>query len=414
MDTGTAADSLHSISTGIPDQHTGPVTKAMRITEIEVFNRSLSADRTGWNPVFIRIHTDEGVTGVGEMAPSYSSSLQAAIRHLHHVGPEFIGSDPSAALARLFPKLFSFQNPSLEAGHAASALDMALVDIKARALGVPAWELFGGRVHDSVRLYANGWCYHLTEPAQYADAAASVVEAGFTAMKFDPFRYFEGGFRWDHQAPGSATRNRWLQVAVDRVAAVREAVGRDVDILLEAHGKFDPPTAIAIAEAMAGFDLYWYEEPTDSAHVGAMKQIAEHVRLPVALGERLMTRWDFFPFIDARAAAIVQPDLGMAGGLTETRKIADYAEVHKVFIAPHNCGGPVLSAAAFQLDATCRNFLIQETFPFRNADYFDYTIEPYESRFRDGYYAYDSSNAAGLGIELDDEKLKAAERTVIR
>lgn len=368
----------------------------LKITRIELID---CRHQSGWNPAFVRVHTDGGIHGVGEMAPAYSSLIPAALRALESHGRGLIGEDPFQ-IQRITQRLLgaAWGQPDLVSGHLASAIDIALHDLKGKALGVPAYDLIGGRVRDSIRCYANGWCYNLKDPAAYAAAAAKVVADGFTALKFDPFRYAPGGFKWAYQSADGAPRQRWLRTAVDRVAAVREAVGPEVDILLEAHGKFDAPTAVAISEAMREFKLFWHEEPTNSQNVAMVVETTARNPMPVATGERLVGRHAFRPFVEARACAVLQPDLGMAGGLTECRAIAEHADLQGIFLAPHNAGGPVCTAASVHLDFATPNFLIQEIFPYRPADYFDFVESNYESRIVKGFLA--APSAPGLGIEL--------------
>jgi len=382
----------------------------MKIARIEIIDAKLEPEKVGgWHPTFVVVENEDGARGVGEMGPFYSPGIAAAIRHLELQAKRLIGRDPFQVQSIAHGLLSgAFSMPSLECGHAASAIDMALHDLKGKVLGIPAYDLIGGRVRDGIRVYANGWCYRKERPEEYAEAARSVVEAGFTAMKFDPFRYAEGGFQWDIQSVSGAPRARWLRTAVARVEAVREAVGPEVDILLECHGKFDVPTAEVIADAMADFDLYWQEEPTGSTNVALLKQISDATSLPVAAGERLVGRDSFRPFIEQNGIAIAQPDLGMVGGITEGRAIAEHARQYGIFLAPHNAGGPICTAASVHLDLATPNFLIQETFPFRPPEYFQFIVESYESRIRDGYLQ--ASTAPGLGVELDEERLRSATR----
>ena len=386
--------------------------KQLKITQIEIIDCSLKPGEKSWSPVFVKVYTDQGIHGIGEMAPAYSSGIIAAMRHLQIVGKSLIGKDPFEVSKIVDSLFFQMKRPSLESGHVASAIDMALMDIKGRALGVPVYELIGGKRHDHVRVYANGWCYNMTEPTQYAEAALKNVQNGFTAMKLDPFRYYEGGFDWANQNPDSATRSRWVKVGLDRVRSIREAVGPHIDIFLEAHGKFDASTALYIAEAFEEIGLYAYEEPIDSTNFEYFKKVSEGTTIPLASGERLISRQEFRPFIEQQLVSIIQPDLGMAGGILETKKIADYAEVYKIYLAPHNSGGPVCTAASVQTDAACANFIIQETFPYRPPEYFDFAVQSYESRIENGYLPVPDD--PGLGIELDKDKIKKAPRTMIK
>jgi galactonate dehydratase len=389
----------------------GAVRNQLKITQIEIIDCSLQPGEKSWSPVFVKVYTDQGIHGTGEMAPAYSSGIIAAMRHLQIVGRGLIGKDPFAVSQIVDDLFFQMKRPSLESGHVASALDMALMDIKGKALGVPLYDLIGGKRHDHVRLYANGWCYNMTEPTQYAEAALKNVENGFTCMKLDPFRYYEGDFDWANQKPTAATRHQWVKVGLDRVKAIRNAVGPDVDIFLEAHGKFDASTALYIAEAFEEMDLYAYEEPIDSTNFDYFKKVSEGTTIPLATGERLISRQEFRPFIEQQLVSIIQPDLGVAGGILETKKIADYAEIYKIYLAPHNSGGPVCSAASVQTDAACANFIIQETFPYRPPEYFDFAVQSYESRIEKGYLKV--PDEPGLGIELDKDKIKKAPKIMI-
>ncbi|MGK7395646.1 MAG: mandelate racemase/muconate lactonizing enzyme family protein [Candidatus Cyclobacteriaceae bacterium M3_2C_046] len=392
---------------GFQEKLAGP----LKISQIEVIDCSLKPGEKSWSPVFVKVYTDQGIHGTGEMAPAYSSGIIPAMRYLQVAGKNLIGKDPFKVSQIVDGLLFQMKRPSLESAHVASALDMALMDIKGKALGVPVYDLIGGKRHDHVRVYANGWCYNMTEPAQYAEAALKNVENGFTAMKLDPFRYYEGGFDWANQQPDSATRTKWVKVGLDRVKAIRQAVGTDVDIFLEAHGKFDPSTALYIAQAFEEIGLYAYEEPIDSTNIDYFKKVSEGTTIPLASGERLISRQEFRPFIEQQLVSIIQPDLGMAGGILETRKIADHAEIYKIYLAPHNSGGPVCTAASVQTDAACANFIIQETFPYRPPEYFDFAEESYESHIINGYIKV--PDKPGLGIELDDDKIKNAPRIII-
>lgn len=399
---------------GIQNNTTGKHnSSALKISRIEIIDCSITPGEKSWAPVFVRVTTNDGIQGIGEMAPSYSAGIIPAMRYLEVLAPDFIGKDPFQITRLLNPLLYNvFSRPGLVVGHVVSALDMAFMDIKGKALNVPVYELLGGKVHDHVRVYANGWCYDMTEPKQYAEAALKNVENGFTAMKLDPFRYFEGGFQWSNQNPGSAVRSRWVKVGIDRVKAIREAIGSDVDIFLEAHGKFDPATAIYIAEAFQDLGLYAYEEPTDSTNFEYFKKVSEGTTIPLASGERMISRQDFRPFIEQQLIAIAQPDVGTVGGILETKKIADYAEMYKIYLAPHNCGGPVCTAASVQLDAACPNFIIQETFPYRPPEMFDFAVRSYEETIENGFIKV--PDAPGLGIELDSDKIKKAPVKVIK
>lgn len=384
--------------------------KSRRIERIEILDGRL---REGWNPAFVRITAADGVQGTGELAPSYSPAIQAGLAHLRTHAPKLLGRDPFQ-IRMITAELMggAFGESCLAVGHAASAVDIALHDLKARALGEPVVSLLGGRVRDSIRVYANGWCYNLETPEQYADAAEKVANDGYTAMKFDPFRYYQGGFDWAFQKPTAAPRARWMGIARDRVAAVREAIGPDVELILECHGKFDPPSAELVARQFAEFDLLWIEEPAASANAEVIKKVSDALPLAVGRGERLVGRQAFRPLLENKACSIIQPDLGMAGGLTEGKAVAESAEMHGILFAPHNAGGPVCTAASVQLDFAVPNFFIQEMFPYREEEYVGFTGQMVERRIKNGFLHY-AEEAPGLGVELKDSMFDSAKIEVI-
>jgi galactonate dehydratase len=285
---------------------------------------------------------------------------------------------------------------------AISALDEALWDITGKAAGLPAYALLGGKARDTIRLYANGWYRTGGPTAEYAADAERVVAMGYTALKFDPFVNSSG----DHRAvPQKIMGRRDIRTAVQRVAAVRDAVGPDVDILLEAHGWFDVPTAIEIGQCMADYRCLIYEEPIEPTNAVAMAQVAAGQPLPVASGERIYGRWGFLPYLEAGALRVLQPDIGNTGGMSETRKIAALADTFHLPIAPHNCWGPIATAAAVHVDAATTNLLIQEWFPCEAEEHYLMVDRPYELEARNGYLVV-PNDRPGLGVELDEERMR--------
>jgi len=268
---------------------------------------------------------------------------------------------------------------------------MALWDIKGKALGVPVYELLGGKCHDRIRAYANGWFRGAKTPSDWGRAAARAAAEGYTALKFDPF----GG-------SGLFLDTENAAIAVEVVRAVRESVGPAVDVLIEVHGRLSPANAIRMGHRLAPFDPYFYEEPVPPENVDAMALVARSVPIPVATGERLFTRWDFRELIEKQAAAIIQPDICHAGGIMELKKIAAMAEVYYMGVAPHNPNGPIATAACIHLDACTPNFLIQEYSigdePLRT----QIQVEPY--RVVEG--CFEIPDRPGLGIEIDEAVLK--------
>jgi galactonate dehydratase len=260
------------------------------------------------------------------------------------------------------------------------------------------YELLGGRCWDRLRLYANGWYRGCVRPEEYAEAALKVVADGYTALKFDPFAIRPDG-TWRY--PRRALDREMADLAFARVQAVREAVGPEVDILIEVHGNLGTTSAIQMGRRFESLKPFFYEEPVDALNVEAMKKVADNVDIPIAAGERLYTRYGFRQYIEKQVLDILQPDLGLAGGIMETKKIAAHAETYNLHVQPHNCAGPVATAAAVQLDACITNFIIQEMFPYRPKEHYELVVQPLEYQAVDGYL--EIPTAPGLGVELNEE-----------
>ena len=385
----------------------------MRITEVEIFDVKLAPTVTRWNPVIVRIHTDEGISGVGEVALAYGVGSAAGLGMARNLAEHFlIGADPfriEQLWHTMFRKTFWGQGGGPVVFGGMSAIDEALWDIKGKALGVPVYELLGGCCWDRLRVYANGWYHGCVTPKQYAEAAQRAAADGYTALKFDPFAYSADG-QWDY--PRRALDAERADLAFERVKAVREAVGPKVDILVEVHGNLGTTSAIQMGKRFEALRPFFYEEPVDALNVDCMKKVAENVDIPIAAGERLYTRYGFRQYIEQQVIDILQPDIGLAGGITETKKIATYAETYSLHVQPHNCAGPVATAAAVQLDACMTNFIIQEWFPYREEEFYRLVTEALEHQVVDGYLTV--PDTPGLGIELDDAVMSQFECVRVR
>ena len=273
---------------------------------------------------------------------------------------------------------------------ALSGIDIALWDLKGKALGVPVYQLLGGPIRDKIRVYANGWYTNPGTPEQNAEEALRVVEMGYNAMKFDPF----GQHNYYTISPEEA------QLAEDRVAAVREAVGPNVEILVEVHAKFNVHTAIHLGQRLEQYRPFWFEEPVSQENVGEMAQVRQHVNIPIATGERLYLKFPFYELVKADAVDILQPDMCNAGGITELKKIAAIAEPRHVLMAPHNTNAAVGTVASFHLDAATPNFLIQEY----HAEFYEpHYFEVFDGlpRQKNGYV--DLPTGPGLGLTFNEE-----------
>jgi galactonate dehydratase len=383
----------------------------MRIVAADIYD----VDLHPWKPpVILRLITDEGIYGVGEFALCYGTGRRAALGMLHDMVERFvIGADPllvEEMWKTLFFRTFWGQGGGPVVYGGISTIDQALWDIKGKAYGAPVYELLGGRVHDSIRVYCNGWLGDeyapasnapIESPEEYGQRAAEVAAMGYDALKFDPFSAPRGS--------GWKPRQRLLEperadLAYERVRAVREAVGPDVDVLVEVHGYLGVSDAIAWGRRIVELDPFFYEEPVDAMNVDAMAKVAQNVPIPLAAGERLYTRYGFREYIEKQALDILQPDVGLAGGITELKKIAAYAETYDLYVQPHNCHGPVATAAAVQVDACISNFIIQEMIPCRSAMTYALVNEPLEPQIRNSYLPLPT--APGLGVTLNEDYVR--------
>ena len=356
----------------------------MKIVDVKPF--VVDCFRTNW--AFVKIYTDEGITGVGEGTLEYKE--KAFLGALEHIKDYLIGQDPRDIEKHwhtIYRDAYWRGGPVLMS--ALSAVECALWDILGKSLNVPVYTLLGGKYHDKVRIYVNGWFAGAKEPEEFAEKARIAVKRGVTAMKWDPFgkNYLQ-------------ISNAELNKALRNVAAVREAVGDEVDLLIEGHGRFDVPTATRIAKELLQFKPMFFEEPVPPDNLEAFAAVRAKSPVPISAGERLYSRWDYRKLFDIRAADYIQPDISHAGGISELKKIAAEAETRYIPFAPHNPSGPVANAATLQLAAACPNFTILEIM-YSDVDWRrDVTNESLE--YKDGYITIPSK--PGLGIEINEEE----------
>jgi galactonate dehydratase len=300
-----------------------------------------------------------------------------------------LGSDPfeiESLVQRMMRSDYARAGDIVMSGVA--VVEMACWDIVGKALGQPVYRLLGGAVRDRIKAYANGWYTVERTPEEFHAAARRVVARGYRALKLDPF----GAGTWELSREEQAR-------SLALVEAVRDAVGPDVEILVEMHGRFTPAAATAIARELERFEPSWIEEPVPPDNLKALKKVSEQVRIPVATGERIHVRHEFRELFELQAADVVQPDLTMCGGIAETRRIAAWAESYYVLVAPHNVGGPVSTAACLHLAACTPNFKIQEHFNDFAEDFVK-AAAPGNPEVEDGSFAL--PQGPGLGVTLDE------------
>ncbi|HAB00255.1 MAG TPA: galactonate dehydratase [Ruminococcaceae bacterium] len=354
----------------------------MKVTDVQTF--VVDAFRTNW--VFVKVLTDEGISGVGEATLEYKE--KALLGAVEHIREYLIGKNP-LDIEKHWHTIYrdAYWRGGAVLMSALSAVECALWDILGKHLGVPVWQLLGGKVNDKVRIYVNGWFAGAKEPEKFAEKAKLAVSRGVTAMKWDPFgkSYLE---------ISSADLDR----AIRCVGAVRDAVGNGVDLLIEGHGRFNVPTAVKIAHELAPFRPMFFEEPVPPDDLDALRQVKDRSPVSIAAGERLYTRWNYRALFDKMAADYIQPDVSHAGGIMELRKIAAEAESRTIPFAPHNPSGPVANAATLQLAAVCPNFSVLEIM-YSDVDYRkDITDE--QLVYRDGWMQI--PDRPGLGIEINE------------
>lgn len=339
------------------------------------------------NGYVIRIHTDTGISGVGQTACwGYPEAVDSIVNTFKKY---LIGQNPLRIehhwqyLYRMGP----FRGTALSG--AISAVDIALWDIKGKHFGVPIWELLGGNCRDKIRLHLLGGG---STPETMYEAAKAAVEEGFTALKFDPL---VGGFQ-------DMTVDRLIKTARDIVAAAREGGGPDLDLIVEVHRKLTPMNSIVLESALTPFNLYFIEDPIQIDTITTQAELAKRMTTPLAVGERNVSIWEFRELLEAGGPQYVRPDLGLAGGITHCKKIAALAEAYHSAVVTHNFLGPLITAAALHLDTSIPNFITQEYTKSDESEQFAVYKVAYQ---REGGYI-PIPEAPGLGIELDDSLIK--------
>jgi galactonate dehydratase len=355
----------------------------MKITKI-----STTLVYANWrNWTFVQVFTDDGLVGLGEA--TIRSREHAVVGALEDMSRFLIGKDPrhiQALWQTLYRDFHKRGGVILMA--ALSGIEIALWDILGQALGVPIYQLFGGSLRQGVPVYNNGWFENLSGIDSLARAAGEAAAAGYPALKWNPF----------HGADGWLSPQK-IQATIDEVKAVRQAVGEQVDLLLEAHGLFNPSGILRLVEDLASIHPFWLEEPVPPEDVKSLAYVRQHSAIPIASGERLYGKYEFSRLLEAQAVDFVQPDITHAGGLFECRMIAMAAEAHYVGFAPHNSGSPVSTAAALHLAACTPNFVILEL-PTNDVAWRTEIVKPQiETLRKDGLPIL---KRPGLGVTLDE------------
>jgi galactonate dehydratase len=368
----------------------------MRITEIEPVIVHVN-QRGDW--VFLRIHTDEGITGLGEASHSLNDSLLVAA--VNAMKPRILGRSPFEIQALWHQ--FAGMHGGRVTATALSGIEQALWDIVGQALGVPIHTLFGGAVRKRIRLYAN-INRHVVDrsPMGFAAAARQAVAEGFTAVKLAPFDELRAP---DHIRTGP--KAAWFK-GVQRVEAVRDAIGEEIDLMVDCHGRMETSEAITVGKALAAYNLMWYEEPVSHKYPDQLAHITRHVPMPTASVESIFGIENMRAFLLERVVDVLMPDVKHCGGLLEAINIANAARLNRLLVAPHNPSGPVATVASAHITGVIPNFLILE-YAWGEVDWRSTLLDPIEP-ISEGYLTL--SESPGLGYRLNPDVVAAHSVTV--
>jgi galactonate dehydratase len=366
----------------------------MEITSIRTFVvANVPPYHGGRSWVFVKLITDQGIEGIGEWSTAHAGREKAQVALIETLAEQFvIGANPfdiELLWQRIYAEHHDYRHPGLSSTPALSAIEMACWDIVGKALNQPVYNLLGGKYHEKLRAYAYMPTQGIWErPEKAGEIAAQLLEAGNSACKLDPFMPI---FPLPRDVPLKTIRH------VARIfECIRDAVGDELEIGIGTHGQLTTYSAIRVAKALEPYNPFWFEEPVPPENINEMARVAAHTSIPIATGERLLTKYEFAELLNKQAAQIIQLDVGHCGGILESKKIAGMAEAHYAMIAPHMYCGPVAAAAAVQLATCSPNFLVQE---YNGAAlHAELLKEPLH--FEKGYIT--PPTGPGLGVELDE------------
>ncbi|KGM34658.1 mandelate racemase/muconate lactonizing enzyme family protein [Inquilinus limosus] len=335
----------------------------MKITRIVPW--LVKVERSYWGEyLFVEVRTDEGISGWGEITTTTRPANRAVAAILRQLNDLLVGDDPTR-IEQLWHKTFrsfTYMGSRGAASHVVSGIDIALWDIVGKARGLPIYELLGGPVRDDVLIYTHPDQSRFTSKDGVIAEIRRILDSGHTAIKFDPFPPYEGRSGDPHGYLDGYLSKRGEREAAELTALIRETAGPDIEILIDAHGRFDVPTAIRLCRALeeAG-QIDWFEEPVPVESYHALRQVREKVSAAISVGERLHTRWEVVPILEKELADYLMPDVTWTGGISELKKIATLAEAYYVPVSPHDASGPINVTAGAHVMMTVPNFYRIET-----------------------------------------------------
>ena len=390
----------------------------MKIVKVDVMQLGTDV-RPDWRPIVCRIYTDEGIYGDGEAAMAYDVGALGAFGMLQELAKMVIGMDPldnEVIWDKLYRSTFWGQNGGPVTFSAISAIDIALWDIKGKYFKVPVYKLLGGKKRDNLRCYASqlqfGWGevrIPARTPEDYAKNAKKAVEEGYDAVKFDFFLYNEeDGFFNDNDRLGLLSK-KYLNIVEKRIAAVREAVGPDVDIIMENHSYTDAQSALQLGRMAEKYDIFCFEEPT-TPYPKITKYMSDKLNIPIAIGERIYSRCQYAQYFENCSVQMIQQDFGNCGGITEGKKICDMAYAYDVGVQGHACGSPLSNVVALHLECVIPNFVIHEHHAVNltpyNKSYCIYDYQPVNGKYK-------VPELPGLGNELSESAMNNSIKVTI-
>ncbi|BBA51707.1 mandelate racemase/muconate lactonizing enzyme family protein [uncultured Fusobacterium sp.] len=390
----------------------------MKIVKVDVMQLGTDV-RPDWRPIVCRIYTDEGIYGDGEAAMAYDVGALGAFGMLQELAKMVIGMDPldnEVIWDKLYRSTFWGQNGGPVTFSAISAIDIALWDIKGKYFKVPVYKLLGGKKRDNLRCYASqlqfGWGevrIPARTPEDYAKNAKKAVAEGYDAVKFDFFLYDEeDGFFNDNDRLGLLSK-KYLNIVEKRIAAVREAIGPDVDIIIENHSYTDAQSALQLGKMAEKYDIFCFEEPT-TPYPKITKYMSDKLNIPIATGERIYSRWQYAQYFENCSVQMIQPDFGNCGGITEGKKICDMAYAYDVGVQGHACGSPLSNVVALHLECVIPNFVIHEHHAVNltpyNKSYCIYDYQPVNGKYK-------VPELPGLGNELSESAMNNSVKVTI-
>ena len=390
----------------------------MKITSIDVFQLKPRLAPFAMRGVICRINTDTEIYGYGEAAVSYGKGSMAGFHMIKELAPMLIGQDPLRTeylWERMFKDTFWGQSggPIFYAGM--SAIDIALMDIKGKAFGVPCYQLLGGKQRDSVRAYASqlqlGWPEDdgmfkpVGTPEEYAQQAVNAVKEGYTAIKTDFTCFDLTGRPRDHFNMRGLNVREMIDTACARLEATREAVGKDIDIIVECHSHTDALSAAKYAQAIEKYDIFYFEEATYPMVSDTARNLCNKINIPMANGERIYTRWKYLPFLQEDSIQVLQPEIANCGGMTECKKICDLGHIFDATIQVHVCGSPISLAAALQVEAAIPNFEIHENHVINKVKFIR-ELANVDIAAENGEFVI--PDTPGIGCELSEYALQTA------